>query len=167
MSNQRRYQTLPNLRALKRKKAKEREGGGLFDGLFSGAGAALSRNAGARGSRIGGAFSFLGGGGGVLGRREGSYSFYRRRPHSTPEEPVPQLQRTPRPVDSGYSQGHGTGHPTPYQQHEDTPRRRFTTHVVSPSDWEEERNVSLPLWDWMKVSAAAWPRPTQLPLSAV
>lgn len=161
MSNQRRYQTLPNLRALKRKKAKERDGGGLFDGLFSGAGAALSRNAGARGSRIGGAFSFLGGGGGVLGRREGSYSFHRRRQHSTPEEPRPQLQRTPRPVDSGYGQTHGMRH-----HQDDTPRRRFTTHVVSPGDWEEERNVSLPLWDWMKVSAAAWPHLTQRPLSA-
>ena len=100
MSTPRRYQTLPNLRALKKRRAKERDGGGLLEGLLSGA-EAFSRHVGGLSSFAGGALNFLGGtggggGGGVVRKREGSYSFYHKGSRSFSEDPLPQPRNTPR-----------------------------------------------------------------------
>lgn len=113
MSAPRRYQTLPNLRALKKRQGKERDGGGLLESLLSGAGA-LGRHVGGLSNFAGGAFSFLGssggGGGGVMRRREGSYSFHHRSTRSSSEDPLPQPRSKPRRDKFGRSLSHDQGH---------------------------------------------------------
>ncbi|KAG7175223.1 hypothetical protein Hamer_G001248 [Homarus americanus] len=165
MSTQRRYQTLPNLRALKRKKAKERESGGLLDGILLGA---LGRHVGGLSNLAGGAFSFLGGGGSVFRRREGSYSFYRRGNRSSSEDPLPETRETPRrekfgrhtlgrswgPTlgrSLGHSRGHSMGH-IPVHESEVTSFHRSPEHHAGRPEWQDDDDtVSMPQWEWMKV----------------
>lgn len=120
----RRYQTLPNLRALKRKKAykEPHDGGGILGGLLQGA-EALGRHMGGLSSLAGDALNFLGGGGtgggGVLRRREGTCSFHRKghsnsnnnnnTQRSASEDPLPQGRQTPRREKPGGHQQHRGG----------------------------------------------------------
>lgn len=140
MSTPRRYQTLPNLRALKKRRGKERDGGGFLEGFFSGAGA-LGRHVGGLSSFAGGAFSFLGssgGGGGVLRRREGSYSFHHRGTRSASVDPLPQPLNTPRRDKFGRSLSHDQGQSLSHdvaENHEDNSQHPPATRAGG-RDWE-------------------------------
>ncbi|MPC24541.1 hypothetical protein E2C01_017624 [Portunus trituberculatus] len=144
MSTPRRYQTLPNLRALKKRRAKERDGGGLLEGFLSGA-EAFGRHVGGFSSFAGGAFSFLGGtggggGGGVMRKREGSYSFYHKGTRSSSEDPLPQPRHTPRRDKLECSLTHHRGHSL---SHVDVQNRdeSILQHPPAPRaggrDWED------------------------------
>lgn len=142
MSAPRRYQTLPNLRALKKKQGKERDGGRLLDSFLSGAGA-LGRHVGGLSSFAGGAFSFLGGsgggGGGVVRRREGSYSFHHRGKRSSSEDPLPHLRTKPRRDKFGRSLSHDQGHslsPEDAENHEESLSQHPPATRAGGQDWE-------------------------------
>lgn len=156
MSTPRRYQTLPNLRALKKRRAKDRDGGGLLEGLWSGA-EAFGRHVGGLSSFAGGAFGFLGGtgggGGGVLRKREGSYSFYQKGTRSSSEDPLPQPRSTPRRDRLQYSLARERGHNLSQVDVENS-EENIAQHPPAPRaggrDWEGGRPA--PLRERKKVS---------------
>ncbi|XP_066938336.1 uncharacterized protein [Macrobrachium rosenbergii] len=164
MSINRRYQTLPNLRALKRKKSKERDaggGGGLFDGFFSGG---LSKHVGLGGFgrqlSVGSAsFGFGTSSSTLLGRREGSYSFHYKHKQSHPsgeqptDTPVRRSDRLAPSLSLSLSRVTGRRHKREREKEDSLNARHSMPSFIHspPFHWQNPQDVSLPLIDWRKV----------------